>query len=73
MDFRLKDDETRTWPALPGMLNAAMPEGIRVTEVYETERKVRELRYLRVKGVLEYGPGRLRGDGRTVEEFYADR
>jgi len=69
MDFQLKDETDLT--ALPGRLNAAMPEGIRVTEVYETERKVRELRYLRVKGVLEYDRADSAEMAARLEEFYA--
>ncbi|MBQ2633294.1 MAG: DUF2344 domain-containing protein [Oscillospiraceae bacterium] len=40
--------------ALPERLTKAMPEGIRATEVYPGGRKVRELKWLRVEGVLEY-------------------
>ena len=52
MDFRLAG------PAdcgdLPARLTAVMPEGIRVLEAYPGGRKVRELKWLRVRGTLEY-------------------
>lgn len=42
---------------LPERLTGAMPEGIRALEVYPGGRKVRELKWLRVEGVLEYDAG----------------
>ena len=43
--------------ALPERLTAALPEGIRATAVYPGGRKVRELKWLLVEGVLEYDAG----------------
>ncbi|MBR3474670.1 MAG: TIGR03936 family radical SAM-associated protein [Oscillospiraceae bacterium] len=54
MDFKLKAEETPDLAALPERLNAALPEGIRVTEAYEFTRKVAELKWLEVRGVFEY-------------------
>ena len=52
MDFQLTDDPDLE--ALPTALTAAMPEGIRALEVYTEGRKVKELKWLRISGVLEY-------------------
>lgn len=52
MDFRLTSDtELET---LPERMNAVMPEGIRIIEAYEPQRKVSELKWLDVKGIFEY-------------------
>lgn len=69
LDFRLKDDADLS--ELPEKLNAAMPEGIRVTEVYEEGLKVRELKWLRVKGRLEYDEGDTAQIAQQLREFYA--
>jgi len=39
---------------LPALLTAKMPEGIAVSEAYEAERKVKDIAWLRLAGVLEY-------------------
>ena len=55
MDFRLREDtELGT---LPERLTAALPEGIRVKEVYPSERKSAQLKWLDVSGVFEYDFG----------------
>ena len=41
----------------PEQLNAVLPAGIRVLEVYEMGRKLKELVYLRVQVELEYDQG----------------
>ena len=50
LDFELQEAGTVT----PEQLNAVLPAGIRVLEVYETGRKLKELVYLRVQVELEY-------------------
>ncbi len=52
MDFKLLEEPELS--ALPERLTAAMPEGIRVLEVYEPQRKAAQLKYLRIEGVFEY-------------------
>ena len=52
MDFKLKGEADLQ--ELPERLTAVMPEGIRVLEVYEPQRKVAELKWLRVEGRLDY-------------------
>ena len=52
MDFRLRGEtDLKT---LPERLTAALPEGIRVMEAYPSERKSAQLKWLDVRGVLEY-------------------
>ena len=52
MDFKLKGEANLQ--ELPERLTAVMPEGIRVLEAYEPQRKVAELKWLRVEGLFEY-------------------
>jgi radical SAM-linked protein len=62
MDFRLGGETDLS--ELPARLSAVMPEGIKVTEVYEAERKIVELKWLRVEGRFEY-------DARDTDEMAA--
>lgn len=52
MDFRLGGEADLA--ELPARLSAVMPEGVVVTEAYEAERKITELKWLRVEGRFEY-------------------
>ena len=52
MDFRLKEEPELA--ALPEKLTTVMPEGIRVLEVYEPERKTALLKWLAVEGFFAY-------------------
>lgn len=52
MDFQILGDENIS--EMPARLTSVMPEGIEVLSVYETESKVRNLKYLRIGGVFEY-------------------
>jgi radical SAM-linked protein len=58
MDFRLLEEVNIT--SLAARLNATMPEGITVQEIYEPTRKNAELKWLAVEGLFEY-------DDRTVD------
>ena len=69
MDFQLAAPADPA--AMPAALTAAMPEGIAALEVTEAERKVRELKWLRIRGALEYDdrqPAAMR-DG--LQRFFA--
>ena len=57
MDFQLVNEVDII--KLPNRLNAALPEGIEVLEIYEPTRKNAELKWLAVEGIFEY-------DGREV-------
>ena len=52
MDFTLKEDPDLA--ELPERLTQAMPEGIRVIEAYEPQRKSALLKWLAIRGVFEY-------------------
>ena len=55
MDFRLRQEADLS--TLPERLTLALPEGIRVLEVWPAERKSVELKWLEVEGRLEYDRG----------------
>ena len=57
--------------ALPAYLTAAMPEGIEALEAYAGGRKVKELKWLRVTGVLEYDRRALDEMRSGLSEFFA--
>ncbi len=68
MDFQLRDDaELRT---IPERMNAALPEGIRVLDVYPSENKAKYLKWLRVAGRLEYDAGNAAEIVGRLSEFY---
>jgi radical SAM-linked protein len=58
MDFRLLEEVDIIF--LKQRLNATMPEGITVLEIYEPTRKNAELKWLKVEGLFEY-------DGRQID------
>ena len=52
MDFQLAEEVYIT--LLKDKLNATMPEGIEVLEIYEATRKNAEIKWLSVEGIFEY-------------------
>lgn len=71
MDFQLVGEYDLT--EMPARLTAASPEGIEAIEVYEAERKVKELKWLSIAGRFEYDE-RDHGEmiARLTEFFAAD-
>lgn len=69
MDFRLKTDVDLK--ALPQRLTAKLPEGIVVTDCYEAQRKVAQLKYLRVQGVFEYDDREPAAMAAALQDFFA--
>ena len=69
MDFQLTEAEDLS--ALPEKLTAVMPEGIRVLEAYPAERKVRELKWLRISGTLEYDTADVGKMREGLQRFFA--
>lgn len=53
MDFQLLEEQVDI-TCLKDRLNATMPEGIFVQEIYEPSRKNAELKWLKIEGVFEY-------------------
>jgi len=68
MDFKLKEETDLA--DLPERLTAVMPEGIRVLEAYEPQRKVAELKWLRVEGRFDYDERDPAEMAAALEEFY---
>ena len=69
MDFKLKEDADLD--SLPEKLTAVMPEGLRVTECYEAERKTAALKYLEIEGRFEYDTRPLEVMCAELREFYS--
>ena len=69
MDIQLTEETDLA--AMPGKLTEVMPEGIRVLEAYPEGRKVKELKWLRISGSLEYDTAdpRVMRDG--LQAFFA--
>lgn len=66
-DVRLRENVDLT--ALPRALSDVMPEGLRALDCYEGGAKPGELKWLRVRGVWEYGEG----DAAAAAEALAGR
>ena len=69
MDFRLTEEAELS--DLPGRLNAALPEGIEVFEVYEPQRKFNELKWLEIEGVFEYDERDAAQMAAALRDFFA--
>ncbi len=69
MDFQLTEE--RDLSAMPEKLTAVMPEGIRVLEAYPAERKVKDLKWLRVSGALEYDTADAETMRDGLQRFFA--
>lgn len=69
MDFRLTQEVDLA--ELPARMNAVMPEGIRVIEAYEQQRKAAELKWLDVSGVFEYDERDAGEMLPALEEFFS--
>lgn len=57
MDFELENEESVEVATLAERLNAVLPEGIRIYDVYQGGEKVRELSFLKVEITMEYDRG----------------
>ena len=68
MDFKLKEEADLA--ALPERLSAVMPEGIRVLEAYEPQRKVAELKWLQIQGRFDYDERDPREMAEALQRFY---
>ena len=68
MDFQLLQAEDLS--TLPARLTAAMPEGIAALEAYPGGRKARELKWLRVRGTLEYDAGNAEAMAEQLAVFF---
>ena len=69
MDFKLKTDVDLQ--QLPRRLTAVLPEGIVVTDCYESVRKVAQLKYLRIQGTFEYDDRDPAAMAEELSSFFA--
>lgn len=69
MDFKLKTDVDLR--ELPRRLTAVLPEGIVVTDCYESVRKVAQLKYLRIQGTFEYDDRDPAAMAEELSSFFA--
>lgn len=69
MDFKLSHDADIS--EIPARLSSVMPEGIKVTDCYESVNKVALLKYLEIEGVFEYDERNPRQMCDALEAFYA--
>lgn len=69
MDFKMLED--MPCDEIKSRLSTQMPEGIEVLEVYEAERKVKEIKWLRVSGVFEYDERNAAAMAEKLNEFYS--
>lgn len=69
MDFKLKEEADIS--EIPARLTAALPEGIEVTDCYESQRKAAELKYLKVAGIFEYDERDAERMAEALRDFYS--
>ncbi len=69
MDFKMRED--MPCEELKARLATQFPEGIEVIGVYEPERKVKEIKWLRVDGVFEYDERSAEKMSGELNGFYA--
>lgn len=69
MDFQLLEEVDIT--TLKDKLNATMPEGIFVQEIYEPTRKNAEIKWLSIEGVMEYDDREVDIMLPQLEDFFA--
>lgn len=69
MDFKLLED--RQPQDILVALSKQLPEGIEAIEVYSSERKVKELKWLKISGVFEYDERSTEEMAAKLGEFYA--
>ena len=69
MDFRLLEEVDIT--LLTQRLNATMPEGIAVQEIYEPSRKITELKWLAIDGEFEYDARPVDIMQRELTDFFS--
>lgn len=70
LDFDLDGDNTFTCEEIKERLNNALVEGVRVLQVYESGRKIRELELLRCQVQLEYDAGVPNGCVDAIAELF---
>ena len=70
LDFELVGQEELSCEQIREKLNRALPEGVRVRECYESDRKVKHLTHLDVAIFLEYDAGVPAGAPEAIQELF---
>ncbi len=69
MDFKMLED--MPCEEIKSRISNQFPEGIEVIDVYEMQRKVKEIKWLRISGVFEYDERDAAQMTEKLNEFYA--
>lgn len=69
MDFKMLED--MPCEEIKSRISDQFPEGIEVIDVYEMQRKVKEIKWLRISGVFEYDERDAAQMVEKLNEFYA--
>ena len=70
LDFELVGQEELSCEQIKAKLNRALPEGVRVRECYESDRKIKHLTHLDVAIFLEYDAGIPAGAVEAIAELF---
>lgn len=70
LDFELAEGTVVNTEEIPALLNRTMPAGIRVKEIWENGRKLRELTHLDAELTLEYDKGIPEGCVSALEALF---
>lgn len=70
LDFELSEGVNVPLSEIPDRLNRTMPAGIRVTDIWENGRKLRELTHLDAELILEYDAGIPEGAVDAICAFF---
>lgn len=68
MDFKMLED--MPCEEIKSRISDQFPEGIEVIDVYEMQRKVKEIKWLRISGVFEYDERDAAQMAEKLNEFY---
>ena len=69
MDFKLIEDKEPD--EILAALSKQLPEGIEAISVYASERKIKELKWLKITGIFEYDERNAGNMAVKLNEFYA--
>ena len=70
LDFELDGDSKFTCDEIKSRLNASLVNGVRVLDVYESSRKIRDLALLSCQVLLEYDAGVPNGCVDAIQELF---
>ncbi len=70
LDFELAEGVSAPLQEIPGLLNRTMPAGVRVKEIWENGRKLRDLTHLDAQVTLEYDGGIPAGCKDALAAFF---